>query len=110
MHNSKIRLAILVGCMALSANLWAKAQPVQATLAGHAILPAKIRCFNTEGCAGRFATERQIHQRQTRHRAGQRGGQIRRTPDRTQPADQWSAVAGPLRYQTHARRYLLGAD
>ena len=41
MHNSKIRLAILVGCMALSANLWAKAQPVQATLAGHAILPAK---------------------------------------------------------------------
>ncbi len=32
MHNSKIRLAILVGCMALSANLWAKAQPVQATL------------------------------------------------------------------------------
>ena len=34
MHNSKIRLAILVGCMALSANLWAKAQPVQATLAG----------------------------------------------------------------------------
>ncbi|WP_423258502.1 esterase-like activity of phytase family protein, partial [Escherichia coli] len=41
MHNSKIRLAILVGCMSLSANLWAKAQPVQATLAGHAILPAK---------------------------------------------------------------------
>ena len=39
MHNSKIRQAVLVGCMTLSANLWAEAQPVQATLAGHALLP-----------------------------------------------------------------------
>ena len=41
MHNTKTRLALLVGCMALSANLWAEAQPVQATLAGHALLPVK---------------------------------------------------------------------
>ena len=29
MHNTKTRLALLVGCMALSANLWADAQRVQ---------------------------------------------------------------------------------
>ena len=41
MHITKTRLALLAGCMALSGNLWADAQPVSATLAGHAILAVK---------------------------------------------------------------------
>lgn len=109
MHNSKIRLAILVGCMALSANLWAKAQPVQATLAGHAILPAKSAVSTPKDAPGDL-------QQSGKYTSGKRVTELGSVagksaePDRTQPADQWSAVAGPLRYQTHARRYLLGAD
>lgn len=41
MHFTRTRLALLASCMALSTNLWAQAQPVQATLAGHAILPVQ---------------------------------------------------------------------
>lgn len=41
MYFTRTRLALLASCMALSPHLWAQAQPVQATLAGHAILPVQ---------------------------------------------------------------------
>lgn len=41
MHFTRTRSALLVSCLALSCNLWAQAQSVQATLAGHAILPVQ---------------------------------------------------------------------
>ncbi|EDK1374887.1 glycerophosphodiester phosphodiesterase [Salmonella enterica subsp. enterica] len=39
MHIIPNRLALLFSCLTLSTNLWAEAQPVQAKLAGHALLP-----------------------------------------------------------------------
>ena len=40
MHSTKTRLALLIGCMTLSASLWTETQPVQVTLTGHVLLSA----------------------------------------------------------------------
>lgn len=107
MHNTKTRLALLVGCMALSANLWADAQRVQATLAGHALLPVKSTVSTPKDAPSDL-------QQSGKYTSGKRvtelGSVAGKSADRLTglglPID-GQPLQGPLRHQTHARRHLL---
>ncbi|STO53368.1 Uncharacterised protein [Escherichia coli] len=92
----------------LSANLWAEAQPVQATLAGHALLPVTSAVSTPKDAPSDL-------QQSGKYTSGKRVTELGSVAGKS--ADRLTGLGLPINGQplqghsgikTHARRYLLG--
>jgi len=90
MHFTRTRLAVLASCMALSTSLWAQAQPVQATLAGHAILPVQSAVSTPEDAPTDL-------QQSGKYTSGQRVTELGSVPGKS--ADRLTGIGLPVNGQ-----------